>query len=114
MWQMSDIWMPIPFSESRKKSPQMWQMWEIPPKMWQIPKMLQIDQDVANVGNAIMKSPNDIFPTFPTFPTLAPNSQTQKYPQLGEIRWGKWKNMGANVGNSKFPHMPQMQNDFPH
>ena len=77
-------------------------------------KMWQIDQDGANVGNEMMKSLNDRFPTFPTFPTLAPNSQTQKCPQLGEIRWGNSKKMGANVGNSEFPHMPQLEINFPH
>ena len=76
--------------------------------------MWQIDKDVANVGNGMMEILHSQFPSFPPFPTLVANLQTPNCLQMGEIICGKLKNMGANVGNSNFPHMWQIEKNNPH
>ena len=47
--------------------------------------MWQMDEDVANVGNGMMKCLYDQFPSFSTFPTLMANPQTQNCLQMKEI-----------------------------
>ena len=77
-------------------------------------KMGHIDQDGANAPSEMMKSLNVKVGAFGTVPTLAPTSQTRKYPELSGKDGGNSKKMGANVGNSEFPHMPQLDKKFPH
>ena len=111
---MSEIWMPIPLSEFKESSPQMWQMWEIPPKMWKIPKMWQIEARCGKCGDwndgIALRRISHISHISHICGKFA---DTKSSGNVVNNMWQLGKDV-ANVGDSKSPHMWQLDKKSPH